>query len=109
MYIFLFFMYTINVQIKGVYKIMEIKNILQKLNNQYFKSLKRFEKIYKNFGFVFNEKLIDFNTDYLKIISTIINNKTDILDLNTNWIYIYATINEKDELRILIDSVPANY
>ena len=88
---------------------MEIKNILQKLNNQYFKSLKRFEKFYKNFGFVFDEKLIDFNTDYLSIISTIINNKTDILDLNTNWIYIFASFNEKNKLRILIDSVPANH
>ena len=88
---------------------MEIKKVLQKLNNQYFKSFKRFEKIYKNFGFVFNEKLIDFNTDFLKIISTIINNKTDILDLNSNWVYIYATINEKNELRILIDSVPTNH
>ena len=88
---------------------METKKVLQKLNNQYFKSLKRFEKLYKNFGFVFNEKLIDFNTDFLKIISTIINNKTDILDLNTNWVYIYATTNEKNELRILIDSIPTNH
>ena len=88
---------------------MEIKKVLQKLNNQYFKSFKRFEKIYKNFGFVFNEKLIDFNTDFLKIISTIINNKTDILDLNSNWVYVYATANEKNGLRILIDSVPTNH
>ena len=88
---------------------MEKKEILQKLNNQYFKSFKRFEKIYKNFGFVFNEKLIDFNTDFLKIISAIINNKTDILDLNANWVYVYATDNEKNELRILIDGVPTNH
>ena len=88
---------------------METKKILQKLNNQYFKSLKRFEKLYKNFGFVFNEKLIVFNNDFLKIISAIINNKTDILDLNVNWVYVYATTNEKNELRILIDSVPANH
>ena len=87
---------------------MEIKNILQKINNQYFKSFKRFEKIYKNFGFVFNEKLIDFNTDFLRIISTIINNKTDILDLNTNQVYIYATTNKKNELRILINSIQTN-
>ena len=88
---------------------MEIKKVLQKLNNQYFKSLKRFEKLYKNFGFVFNEKLIDFNTDYLRIISTIINNRTDILDLNVNWVYVYATTNEKNEIRILIDSIPTNH
>ena len=88
---------------------MEIKKVLQKLNNQYFKSFKRFEKIYENFGFVFNEKLIDFNNDFLKIINAIINNKTDNLDLDTNWIYFYATINEKSELRILIDRVPTNH
>ena len=88
---------------------MEKKEILQKLNNQYFKSFKRFEKLYKNFGFVFNEKLIDFNTDFLRIISAIINNRTDILDLNVNWVYIYATTNEKNQLRILIDSVPTNH
>ena len=88
---------------------MEKKEVLRKLNNQYFKSFKRFEKIYKNFGLVFNEKLIDFNADFLKIISTIINNRTDILDLDTNWVYVYATTNEKNELRILIDSVPTNH
>ena len=88
---------------------MEKKEVLQKINNQYFKSLKRFEKLYKNFGFVFYEKLIDFNTDFLRIISTIINNRTDILDLNANRIYFYASANEKNELRILIDSVPTNH
>ena len=88
---------------------MEIKKVLQKLNNQYFKSLKHFEKLYKDYGFVFHEKLIDFNTDYLRIISTIINNRTDILDLNANWVYVYATANEKNGLRILIDSVPTNH
>ena len=96
-------------QIKNCFKIMEKKEVLQKLNNQYFKSLKRFEKIHKNFGFVFNEKLIDFNIDFLKIISAIINNKTDILDLNVNWVYICATTNEKSELIILIDSIPTNH
>ena len=88
---------------------MEIKKILQKLNNQYFKSFKRFEKIHKNFGFVFDEKLIDFNDDFLKIISAIINNKTDVLDLDVNWIYICATNNEKSEIRILIDAIPTNH
>ena len=88
---------------------MEKKEVLRKLNNQYFKSFHRFEKIYKNFGFVFNEKLIDFNNDFLKIVSAIINNKTDILDLDANWVYVYATVNEKNGLRILIDSVPTNH
>ena len=88
---------------------MEKKEVLRKLNNQYFKSFKRFEKVYKNFGFVFNEKLIVFNNDFLKIVSAIINNKTDILDLDANWVYVYATVNEKNGLRILIDSVPTNH
>ena len=88
---------------------MEKKEVLQKLTNQYFKSLERFEKLYKEYGFVFYERLIDFNTDFLKMISTIINNRADILDLNTNRIYYYATPNEKNEMRILIDSIPTNH
>ena len=88
---------------------MKKKEVLQKLTNQYFKSLERFEKLYKEYGFVFYERLIDFNTDFLKMISTIINNRADILDLNTNRIYYYATPNEKNEMRILIDSIPTNH
>ena len=88
---------------------MEKKEVLQKLTNQYFKSLEHFEKIYKDYWFVFYEKLIDFNTDFLRIISTIINNRTDILDLNANRVYYYATADEKDEMRILIDSIPTNH
>ena len=82
---------------------MKNKNILQKLNNQYFKSLKRFQKQY---GFMsdFNEQLKEFNDDYLKIISAVINHDTYGLDLSTKWIYTCATINEKNEIRILIDS-----
>ena len=85
---------------------MEKKEVLAKLNSQYFKSLKRFEKMYKQFGFVFYEKLKDFNLDYLHLISVVINNKTDILDLNTNRVYFYATLNEKNSIRILINSIP---
>ena len=84
---------------------MEKKDVLAKLNSQYFKSLKRLEKAYKHFGFVFYEKLKDFNLDYLHLVSVVINDKTDNLDLNTNWVYIYATLNEKDDIRLLIDSV----
>ena len=87
---------------------MEIKNILQKLNNQYFKSLKRFEKMYNLNETFFKEKLKKFNSDYLKLVSAVINHDTYSLDLTTNWVYICATINEKNELRILIDSVPTN-
>ena len=86
---------------------MEIKNILQKLNNQYFKSLKRFEHSY-HFMPNFDERVKKFNNEFLNLMSAVINNKTD-LDLNANLVYIYATINEKNELRILIDSIPANH
>ena len=87
---------------------MEKKETLQKLTNQYFKSLEHFEKLYKEYGFVFYERLIDFNTDFLRIVSTIINNRPDVLDLNANRIYYYATADEKNELKKIIDSIIAN-
>ena len=67
-------------QIRGV-KIMEIKKVLQKLNNQYFKSLKRFEKAYRLNDTYYAEKLKEFNNDYLKIVSAVINHDTYGLDL----------------------------
>ena len=92
---------------RGV-KIMEIKKILQKLNNQYFKSLKRFEHVYFYMS-NFDEQVKKFNDNFLNLMSAVINNKTDNLDLNANLVYIYATTNEKNELRILIDSIPTNH
>ena len=86
---------------------MEIKNILQKLNSQYFKSLKRFEHVYFYMP-NFDERVRKFNNEFLNLMSAIINNKTDNLDLNANLVYIYATTNEKNELRILLDSIPTN-
>ena len=86
---------------------MEKKEILQKLNNQYFKSLKRFEKSFSCRS-DFEDEINDFNNDYLKIISAVLNNDTYGLNLNTNFIYICATINEKNGIRILIDSIPTN-
>ena len=87
---------------------MEIKNILQKINNQYFKSLKRFEHVYF-YMLNFDERVRKFNNEFLNLVSAIINNKTDNLDLNANLVYIYATTNEKNELRILLDSIPTNH
>ena len=89
-------------------KIMETKKVLQKLNNQYFKSLKRFKKMCKFGERCYEQELKEFNSDYLKIISAVINNDTYGLDLSNKWIYACATINEKNELRILIDSIPTN-
>ena len=81
-YIFLFFMYTINVQIKRGVQIMETKKILQKLNNQYFKSLKRFKKMCNFGGRYYKKEVKEFNSDYLKIISAVINHDTYDLDLS---------------------------
>ena len=89
-------------------KIMEKKEVLQKLNNQYFKSLKRFKKMCKFAERRYEQELKEFNDDYLKIISAVINHDTYGLDLSIKWIYTCATINEKNELKILIDSVPTN-
>ena len=88
---------------------MEIKKVLNLLNNQYFKSLKRFEKMYNLNKTFFKVELKEINNDYLKLVSAVINRDAYGLDLNTNWVYTCATINEKNELRILIDSIPTNY
>ena len=84
---------------------MDNKSILIKLNSQYFKSLKRFEKMYRLNDTYYAKKLKEFNDDYLKIISAVINHDTYSLVLSTKWIYLCATINEQNELRILIDRV----
>ena len=98
MYTFFYFLlYTINVQIKRGVKIMEIKRVLNLLNNQYCKSLKRYEKQY---GFMsdFNEQIKEFNNDYLKIVSAVLSGKATLLDLNANWVYTVATFDEKEKL-----------
>ena len=83
---------------------MENKNILQKLNSQYFKSLKRFKKMCKFAERRYEKEVKEFNDDYLKIISAVINHDTYDLDLSNKWLYACATINEKNKIRILIDS-----
>ena len=89
---------------------MEKKEVLKKLNNQYFKSLKRFEKIYSALP-GFKAELKKFNKGYLKVISAVLTGDADKIrvSLYHNFFYICATDNEKDELRILIDSVPTNH
>ena len=89
---------------------MEIKKILQKLNNQYFKSLKRFEKVYKKIN-LYSNGIKTFNEGYLKAISAVLSgDANDIrVSLCSSLVYIYATINEKDELRTLIDNIPTNH
>ena len=83
---------------------METKKVLNLLTNQYFKSFKRFEKQFSFSKSFLKVKIERFNNDYLKIISAVLNNETCALDLTNNLVYIHATINEKNEIRILIDS-----
>ena len=75
--------YNVVVQIIRGVKIMEIQNILQKLNNQYFKSLKRFEKAYRLNDTYYSKKLKEFNDDYLKLVSAVINHDIRDLDLSS--------------------------
>ena len=82
---------------------MEIKKVLNLLTNQYFKSFKRFENAY---GFMrnFNEQVKDFNNNFSKLISTVLNG--DVNEIRAalygcgSWLYIYATRNEKDKLEL---------
>ena len=78
---------------------MEKKEVLQKLNNQYFKSFKRFENAY-SFMTDFNEQVKDFNNRYLKLISAVLSgDANDIrVALYSSLLYIHATIDEKDKL-----------
>ena len=89
---------------------MEKKEVLQKLNNQYFKSLKHFEKIYSVLP-GFKAELKKFNSGYLKIISAVLSGDAYKIHVSLyhNFFYNCTATNEKNELRILIDSVPTNH
>ena len=80
---------------------MEIKEVLNLLNSQYFKSLKRFEKIYKKIN-LYSRGLKTFNEGYLKLISAVLSGDTNdiCVSLYGSLIYIYATPNEKDKLQL---------
>ena len=88
---------------------MEIKKILQKINNQYFKSLKRFEKVYKKIN-LYSKEIKTFNKGYLNLISAVLSGDSNKIrvSLYANLFYLYLTTNEQSELRILIDSIPTN-
>ena len=78
---------------------MEKKEVLQKLNNQYFKSLKRFEKVYKKTN-LYKKEIKAFNKGYLSLISAVLGGDANKISasLYGNLFYIYATDSEKDEL-----------
>ena len=75
------------------------KEVLQLLNSQYFKSFKRFEKVYSLMS-DFSKQVKSFNSGYLKLISAVLNGDvSDIrISLHKSLVYIYATLNEKDKL-----------
>ena len=78
---------------------MEIKKILNLLNNQYFKTLKHFEKIYSALP-GFKAELKKFNKGYLKVISAVLTGDADKIrvSLYHNFFYICATDSEKEKL-----------
>ena len=78
---------------------MDLKKVLNLLNNQYFKSFKRFENMYSRMS-DFNERVKEFNNDFLKVISAVLSGDNDQIyrSLKGNWVYTCATINEQDKL-----------
>ena len=80
---------------------MELKRALNLLNNQYFKSFKRYEHSY-SFMPDFDEQVKEFNQDYLNLISAVLSGNSDDIRANLfhSLLYISATINEQGNLRL---------
>ena len=78
---------------------MELKKVLNLLNNQYCKSLKRYENAY-HFMRDFDQQLKRFNSDYLKLIGAVLSGDANEIrvDLRRSLLYIHATFNEKSKL-----------
>ncbi len=80
---------------------MENKKVLNLLNKQYFKSFKRFEKVY-SFMANFDKQVKEFNNGFSNLISAVLNG--DVNEIRTmlygSWFYIYATTSEKDKLNL---------
>ena len=79
---------------------MEIKKVLNLLTNQYFKSLKRFENVYKKIN-LYNKELKTFNEGYLKLIGAVLSGDANEIrvSLYGNLFFIYATLNEQDKIQ----------
>ena len=75
---------------------MEIKRALNLLTNQYFKSLKRFEKVYEKIN-LYSKELKTFNEGYLKLVGAVLSGDTNDIRaaLHGSLFYIYATLNEQ--------------
>ena len=80
---------------------MEIKKVLNLLTNQYCKSFKRFQNAC-SFMPDFNEKVKEFNEDYLKLTSAVLVGDVEQIYANLagNRIYVWATYNEQNKLRL---------
>ena len=80
---------------------MEIKKILNLLNNQYFKSLKRFQSVYKKIN-LYNKGLKTFNEGYLKLIGAVLSGDVNEIrvSLHSSLVYIHATNNEQCKLNL---------
>ena len=75
---------------------METKKVLNLLTNQYFKSLKRFENVYR-FMPNFNKQVNDFNSNFLKLISAVLNSTNALIRA---LIRIYAHTHAHIHIRI---------
>ena len=78
---------------------MEKKEILNLLNNQYFKSFKRFKNIYSYMS-DFSAQVKKFNNGYLKLISAVLSGDVNKIrvSLHSSLVYIHATDNEQCKL-----------
>ena len=89
------------------------KKILNLLNNQYFKSFKRFENTYP-FASSFKERAKEFNSDYLNLVAAVLsgdaNQIYEVLTIKRNWLYVYATYNEQEKLNFeLLENFSTNH
>ena len=78
---------------------MEIKEVLNLLTNQYFKSFKRFEKVYSVLS-GFRAQVKRFNSGYLKLIGAVLSGDVNEIrvSLHSSFFYIYAARSEQDKL-----------
>ena len=82
---------------------MNQKEVLKKLNSQYFKSFSRFEHDYHHMS-DFDEKVKKFNQEYLRIISAVLKDDVDkvLAAFKHSWIYFESTLNEKEQVENVI-------
>ena len=84
-------------------EILNKKEVLKKLNNQYFKSFARFEHVYYYMS-NFDEKVKKFNNEFLKLTSAVLTGDVDktLERMCHTSFYFYATSNERENLEFEI-------